>query len=508
MLSSVESNMTSTHELGITIGKTEDFGQWYQQIITKCELIDYYDISGCYVLLPNSYSIWEMIQRYLDDEFKLRGVKNVYFPLFITKRNLEMETAHIEGFSPEVAWVTKTGNSDLTQFKTNPDGSTTRDESNYIAVRPTSECAIYPIVANHIRSYMDVPLKYNQWCSVVRWEFKDATPFIRSREFLWQEGHTCHRTKESAMEEVNDILDLYQQCYREVLAIPTIRGYKTEKEKFSGADMTATIETYIPGANRAIQCATSHCLGQNFSKLFNITFKDENNKTQHVWQNSWGFTTRSIGVMIMTHGDNKGVVYPPHIAPIQIGIIPIIFKNSKDVVMNYIGEVMGVLKRDFRLHIDMSNHHAGWKQNYYEVMGAPIKLEIGPKDVENGSVRLVRRDTLEKIDIKFDDQIVSKINNIFGMIHEGMYNRALEQLNQSVVLIDTWDGFCKTVADQRLCLTAFCNETPCEEAIKEETGAKSLCIPKDKEYVVDIDGKSCVKCGKAAKTHCLFGRSY
>jgi prolyl-tRNA synthetase len=501
--------MSSTHEAGITVSKTDDFGEWYQQIITKCELIDYYDISGCYVLLPNAYFIWETIQKYLDREFKDRDVKNVYFPMFITKRNLEMEKDHIEGFSPEVAWVTKTGNTDLTQYKYDEDGNVvSRDESNHIAVRPTSECAIYPIIKNHIQSYMDLPLKYNQWCSVVRWEFKDPTPFIRSREFLWQEGHTCHKSYESAIEEVNDILDLYKQCYSDVLAIPTIRGHKTEKEKFCGAEITSTIEGYIPGANRAIQCATSHCLGQNFSKLFNIIYDDENSKNQHVWQNSWGFTTRSIGVMLMTHGDNKGMIYPPMVAPIQIVIIPIIFKDSKESVMNYINEVYEKLQQRFRVKVDTSNHKPGWKQNYWEVMGTPIRLEIGPHDVRNQTIRAVRRDTFEKVDVSITGNLTSDIYDILDSIHDNLYNRALQQLNESINRVQTWDEFIISTSQHNICLVPFCNETSCEEKIKEESGAKSLCIPTDRDYVIDVMDKRCIRCDKAAATHCLFGRSY
>lgn len=501
--------MASTHETGITVSRKTDFGEWYQQIIKKCKLIDYYDISGCYVLLPNAYFIWENIQRYLDRELKDRNVNNVYFPLFITKKNLEMEKDHIEGFSPEVAWVTKTGNSDLTQYKYDENGKIiSRDESNYIAVRPTSECAIYPIIKNHIQGHSDLPLKFNQWCSVVRWEFKDPTPFIRSREFLWQEGHTCHKTYESAMEEVYDILNLYKQCYSDVLAIPTIRGYKTEKEKFSGALTTTTIEGYIPGANRAIQCATSHCLGQNFSKMFDIMFDDENKKKQYVWQNSWGFTTRSIGVMLMTHGDDIGVMYPPMVAPVQLVIIPIIFKNSKEMVMDYVNSIYNILQQKFRIIVDTSNNTPGWKQNYWELMGAPIKLEIGPHDVRNNSIRIVRRDTLQKIDINNTENLVSDIYDILDTIHDNMYNNALQQLNNSIDRVQTWDEFMNSTSNYRLCLIPFCNDKLCEEVIKEESGAKSLCIPLDAEYTIDITNRNCIKCNNVSTTHCLFGKSY
>ena len=489
--------MTTKHELSITVPKSSNFGEWYQQIITKCKLIDYYDVSGCYILLPNSYFVWESIQKYLDTELKIRNVKNVYFPLLITKKNLEKESTHIEGFSPEVAWITKTGNSVI------------ENEENHIAVRPTSECAIYPNLRNQIQSYMDLPLKYNQWCNVVRWEFKDPTPFIRSREFLWQEGHTCHKSKDDAMKEVNDILDLYKKCYGDILAIPTIRGYKTEKEKFSGADLTSTIEGFIPGAGKAIQCATSHCLGQNFSKMFNIVYQDENSENQFVWQNSWGFTTRSIGVMIMTHGDDKGIIYPPRVAPLQIVIIPIVFKKSKDEVLTYINEVYVKLRKYFRIQVDMTNHTPGWKQNYWETMGVPIKLEIGPRDAINRTVRAVKRDTFEKLDIKVDDNLEDQINKIFQDIHQNLYNRANEQLEKSVILPKDWNQFIDATNDHKLCLVPFCNRTECEELIKEESGAKSLCIPTDVEYILEIEeGTKCIKCDVEADTHCLFGRSY
>lgn len=503
--------MTSTHELGITVGKNENFGEWYQQIITKCKLIDYYDISGFYVLLPNAYCVWENIQKYLDSEFKLRDVKNVYFPLLITRKNLEAEQNHIEGFSAEVMWVTKLGNTDLTQYKLDEDGNkieSTRDESNYLAIRPTSECAIYPIIGNHINSYMDLPLKYNQWCSVVRSEFNSATAFIRSKEFLWQEGHTCHRSRDLAMQEVNDILELYKQTYKNVLAIPMIKGYKTQKEKFAGADVTTTIETYIPGANRAIQAATSHCLGQNFSKLFDITYTDENSVKQYVWQNSWGFTTRSIGIMLMTHSDNKGVVYPPIVAPIQIVILPIIFKDSKDSVMNYVQEVYTLLKQNFRVHVDINPHHnVGYKQNYWEVMGAPIKLEIGPKDCQKRTVRAVRRDSFEKTDFNFDS-LTKDILTLFGQMHNNLYGRAETQLQNAINRVQTWAEFMTMTSNHQLCLVPFCNQVSCEDTIKEESGAKSLCIPTDPEYILNITDKVCIKCSSPANTHCLFGRSY
>jgi prolyl-tRNA synthetase len=351
-------------------------------------------------------------------------------------------------------------------------------------------------------------LKYNQWANVVRWEFTDATPFLRSREFLWQEGHTCHRTKELALKEVNDILNLYENCYKEVLAIPTIKGYKTEKEKFSGADVTMTIEGYIPGPNKAIQCATSHCLGQNFSKIFKIEYTDEQSKNLLVWQNSWGFTTRSIGVMLITHGDEKGIVYPPFVAPTQIAIIPIIFKNKKENVLSYATEVYEKLRKEYRIKLDTSDHNPGWKQNYWEMLGTPLRFEIGPRDTKNRTIRIVRRDTFEKIDVPFDETFIDTLNKMLFQIHTNLYNIANNKLKESIVRITSWEDFMNNIENKKLCLAPFCNKTDCEILIKEKSGAKSLCIPIDSEYIIDITDKKCVKCNNIAVTHCLFGKSF
>jgi len=357
-----------------------------------------------------------------------------------------------------------------------------------------------------------LPLKLNQWCNVVRWEFKDATPFIRSREFLWQESHTCWANREDAMEEVFDIQGLYGQCYRDLLAVPTIAGYKTEKEKFSGAEVTTTIEGYIPIAGKAIQCATSHCLGQNFSKMFGIQFQDEKGENQFAWQNSWGFTTRSIGVATMIHGDDKGMVYAPKVAPIQVVIIPILFKKGKEAVFSYIEEIVNSLGDNVRVHVDSTDKRPGWKQNYWETQGVPVKLEVGPRDAKNRCVIAVRRDKLHlgkegKVKLEFDG-LNDSINNMLEDMHQSLLAKATEQLENAVVKVGSWVEFVEAVDNKKLCLTAFCNQTECEEAIKEETSAKSLCIPTDENFVMDVSGMECIKCGISAQTHCLFGKSY
>src|SRR3989304_2025662 len=288
------------HEMSITVDKNNDFSQWYRQIVLKSNMIKYYDVSGCYVLLPNSYGLWENIKEFLDTQFKKLGVENCYFPLFITKSNMEKEKEHIEGFQPEVAWVTKIGN---LEDKGNKDDKEDNNLVEPLAIRPTSECAMYPIFPSLIKSHKDLPLKLNQWCNVVRWEFKDPYPFIRSREFLWQEGHTCFSNKEDATKEIKAIINIYKNCYENLLAVPVIKGVKTEKEKFAGGELTFTLEGFIPEIGKGLQACTAHYLGQNFSKMFEITYQNEKEEKNFIHQNSWGFTTRSIGAMIMTHSD-------------------------------------------------------------------------------------------------------------------------------------------------------------------------------------------------------------
>lgn len=366
--------------LGLSVKKEEDFSSWYTQTITLSEMIDYSDISGCYILRPWSYFIWEQIQKWFDDEIKKLGVQNTYFPLFVSERALNTEKEHVEGFAPEVAWVTKSGSSDL---------------SEPIAIRPTSETIMYPFFAKWIRSHRDLPLEINQWCNVVRWEFKDATPFLRSREFLWQEGHTAHGSYEEAQKRVLSILDLYEKVYEELLAVPVIKGMKTESEKFAGGYHTTTVEAYINGSGRAIQGATSHNLGQNFGKMFKIYYEDDKGERAIPWQTSWGLTTRTIGVAVMVHGDNKGLVLPPRIAPVQVIICPIAHKDvSYDALLDYAYEIRRTLQaQNLRVDVDSrTNYTPGWKYNHWEQKGVPIRIEVGPRDLAQRSCRLVRRD--------------------------------------------------------------------------------------------------------------------
>merc|ERR1719361_2663223 len=403
--------------------KESQFGDWYKEIVTKCDLIDYTDISGCYVLRPLSYFIWEQIQNFMDAEIKKLGVSNAYFPLFATEDALKSESKHFEDFNPEVAWVTHSGDMQLAQK---------------IAVRPTSETIMYPMFARWIRSFRDLPLKLNQWCNVVRWEFSNPTPFLRTREFLWQEGHTAHATQEEADVEVRAVLDMYARTYAEICAVPTIKGIKTKKETFPGADYSMTVEGYIPASGRGIQGATSHCLGQNFAKMFKINFLDENNNSKMVIQNSWGFTTRSIGVMVMNHSDNMGLVLPPKVAQIQAVIVPIY--DTKKIDASILDaksmEIEAILKEaGVRVYFDnRSGKKPGYKFNEWELKGVPLRIEVGARDIENNGCMVARRDVrdkkdnLKKVLMKLDDtkRFVAAIHELLEDIHRNLYEKAVK----------------------------------------------------------------------------------
>ncbi|KAK8793449.1 hypothetical protein WA158_004808 [Blastocystis sp. Blastoise] len=506
-------------ETGLTIGvkKAENFPDWYTAVITAAELIDYYDISGCYILRPTSYQIWEEIQDFLNGCIKKSGVKNAYFPLFVAKGALEREKEHVEGFAPEVAWVTRSGSSDLPEP---------------IAIRPTSETIMYPAYARWIRGHRDLPLRLNQWTNVVRWEFKNPTPFIRTREFLWQEGHSAFATKEEADKEVLEILDYYARVYEELLAVPVIKGRKSEKEKFAGGLYTTTIEAFIPGNGRAVQAATSHCLGQNFSKMFNISFEDENGERKLVWQNSWGLTTRSIGVMCMVHGDDQGLVMPPRVAPTQVVIIPIYTsKNTAEEIKELkdkADEFYSTLKAaGVRVEIDeRDNYTPGWKYHYWEQRGIPLRVEIGPKDMANKQVCLARRDDLSKNGKSFVswDNLDVTVKNLLETIQASMLNKARAERDNHIKIVFNWKEFMQNL-DGNLVLAPWCEKISCEEAVKTRTvteadqqigpngelpalsgAAKTLCIPFNQ---TPIEGElPCFQCGCHATCYALWGRSY
>ncbi|KJP86437.1 prolyl-tRNA synthetase [Plasmodium fragile] len=494
--------------LGIVAKKTVNFSEWYTQVIVKGELIEYYDISGCYILRPASYYIWECLQTFFNKEIKKLDVENSYFPLFVTKNKLEREKNHIEGFSPEVAWVTKYGDSTLPEE---------------IAIRPTSETIMYSVFSKWIRSHRDLPLKLNQWNTVVRWEFKQPTPFIRTREFLWQEGHTAHKNEEEAVKMVFDILDLYRRWYEECLAVPIIKGIKSEGEKFGGANFTSTAEAFISENGRAIQAATSHYLGTNFAKMFKIEFEDENEK-QYVHQTSWGCTTRSIGIMIMTHGDDKGLVLPPKVAKFKVVIVPILYKNTdENVIFNYCKDIEKVLKNAQINCIfdDRDLYSPGYKFNHWELRGVPIRIEVGPKDIQNNSCVFVRRDTNEKFNVK-KESVLLETQQMLVDIHKKLFLKAKKKLDESIVQVTSFSEVMDALNRKKMVLAPWCEDISTEEEIKKETqrlsqnqantetslsGAmKPLCIPLDQPPLPP--NTKCFWSGKPAKRWCLFGRSY
>ncbi|KAJ2724277.1 hypothetical protein GGI07_002050 [Coemansia sp. Benny D115] len=511
-------------KLGIEVSKDADFPKWYQQVVTRSEMLDYYNVSGCYILRPLSYFVWQQIQEFFDAGIRALGVKNCYFPMFVSSQVLEREKDHIEGFAPEVAWVTKAGSSDLPEP---------------IAIRPTSETVIYPYFSKWIRSHRDLPMKVNQWCSVVRWEFKNPQPFLRTREFLWQEGHCAHLTKDGAMEEVLDILTLYRRVYEELLAVPVIEGVKSEKEKFAGGVATTTVEGFIPTTGRGIQGGTSHYLGQNFSKMFNIVVEDPDapagaeRPKLNVHQTSWGLSTRTIGVMVMLHGDDKGLVLPPRVAETQVIIIPcgLTVKHTAEqrrVVTDACLNVEARLKAaGVRAESDLrENYTPGFKYSHWEVRGVPIRLEIGPKDLEKQAVLSVRRDTFAKAPLALDD-LETSIQLLLSKMQAEMLDRARATMAERVKIVLKWNEFVPTLDQKCLALIPWCERVECEEEIKERSsravqgdepeddkapsmGAKSLCLPyKQPENPPIVPGETkCIQCGHDAKQYALFGRSY
>uniref|UniRef100_A0A452V9Y0 Bifunctional glutamate/proline--tRNA ligase n=1 Tax=Ursus maritimus TaxID=29073 RepID=A0A452V9Y0_URSMA len=499
--------------LGLEAKKEENLADWYSQVITKSELIEYYDVSGCYILRPWAYSIWESIKDFFDAEIKKLGVENCYFPMFVSQGALEKEKTHIADFAPEVAWVTRSGKTELAEP---------------IAVRPTSETVMYPAYAKWVQSHRDLPIRLNQWCNVVRWEFKHPQPFLRTREFLWQEGHSAFATFEEAAEEVLQILDLYAQVYEELLAIPVVKGRKTEKEKFAGGDYTTTLEVFISASGRAIQGATSHHLGQNFSKMFEIIFEDPKTpgEKQFAYQNSWGLTTRTIGVMTMVHGDNMGLVLPPRVASVQVVVIPCGITNalSEEDREALIAKCNDYRKRllsvSIRVRVDLrDNYSPGWKFNHWELKGVPIRLEVGPRDMKSCQFVAVRRDTGEKLTVA-DNEAETKLHSLLEDIHVNLFTRASKDLKTHMVVANTMEDFQQLLDSGKIVQIPFCGEIDCEDWIKKTTardqdlepgapsmGAKSLCIP-FKPLCELQPGAKCI-CGRnPAKYYTLFGRSY
>ncbi|WP_342757561.1 proline--tRNA ligase [Kineothrix sedimenti] len=462
----------------------EDFAQWYTDVVKKAELIDYSNVKGCMVFKPAGYAIWELIQRQLDDMFKATGVENVYMPMFIPESLLEKEKDHVEGFAPEVAWVTHGGLNPLQER---------------MCVRPTSETLFCDFYKGDIHSYRDLPRIYNQWCSVVRWE-KETRPFLRSREFLWQEGHTAHSTAKEAQERTEQMLNVYAQFCEEVLAIPVVKGRKTDKEKFAGAEATYTIEALMHDG-KALQSGTSHNFGDGFAKAFGIQFTDKDNTLKYVNQTSWGMSTRIIGAIIMVHGDNSGLVLPPKVAPTQVMIIPI--QQKKEGVLDKACELKGKLG-SFRVKVDDSDKSPGWKFSEQEMRGIPIRIEIGPKDIEAGKCVICRRDNGEKTEVGLED-LEKAVADILQDIQEGMYNKAKAHLSSHIYEARTKEEFVKIFAEKSGFVKAmWCGERECEEKIKEDMSVTSRCMPFEQECLSD----TCVYCGKPAKKMVYWGRAY
>ncbi len=474
--------------VGLTVKKSDDMSEWYQQVVQKSELIEYSSVSGCVVFRPYSYAMWEKLQEFFDKEIKKRGVKNAYFPLFIPEALLKKEAAHVEGFTPEVAWVTEAGHSKL---------------SERLAIRPTSETIMYENYAKWIKSWRDLPLKINQWCNVVRWEFNNPVPFLRTREFLWQEGHTAFASKEEADKEVPDILSLYKRVCEELLAMPVIQGQKTEREKFAGALYTTSIETFLP-SGKGIQVATSHCLGQHFSTAFDISFLDEKGDKHLVWQNSWGISTRTLGIMILMHGDDKGLILPPAVAPIQAVVVPIVFEKEKEQVLAAAKNVAASLHH-IRAHFDdRDNYSPGWKFNEWELKGVPLRVEIGPKDVAAKSVVIVRRDNGKKESVAWDN-VARRVEDLLKEIQQNLLIKAKQNLENNTVTAKRWEDFKQAVNEKKLVLAPFCDKEVCEEEIKAKTeGVKTLNKPFDHPPVKG----NCVHCDAQATCYALFAKTY
>ncbi len=475
---------------GITVTKDRDFSEWYTQVIQKADLADYTSVSGCIVFKPNSYSIWEKIRDVVDFKLKAMGIKNAYFPLFIPESLLQKEATHVEGFTPEVAWVTHAGDTKLKER---------------LAVRPTSETIMYESYSKWIRSHNDLPLKLNQWNNVVRWEFKHPTPFLRSREFLWNEGHTCFATKKEAEKEIKDILSMYESVLKEFFALPSLAGKKSDKEKFAGAEYTTSLELVMPNG-KAIQGPDAHFDGQNFAKAFDISFLDKKGEKDYVWQNTWAITTRMIGVLIAIHGDEKGLVLPPKLAPTQVVIVPILFGETKKEVLKKSKEIQeSLLKKGVSVHLDdREDYSPGWKFNEWEVKGIPVRIEIGPKDLGKNQVVVVRRDTREKQTLTFS-RIVNGVEKLLIEIQDNLYKKAKSLLNKSIVKVSNLEEAKIQIGNKKIVFAPWCGTPECEENFKDKTGgAKSLNSPFKQSK---ISGK-CFACSKKAKSWFYFGKSY
>ncbi len=478
-------------DVGITVKKSENFSKWYTQVVLKSKMADYAPIKGCIIFREYSYAVWEKIQDYFNKEIRKSGHRNAYFPIFIPERFLRREAEHFEGFVPECAWVTVGGDTELKER---------------LAIRPTSETIIYTMYKKWIKSRRDLPLLLNQWCNIVRWETKATKPFLRTREFLWQEGHTAHESKEEADREVMDILMIYKDLIENLLAIPVLVGVKTEGEKFAGALYTTALEALMSDG-KALQMGTSHNLGQNFSKAFRIKFFGEDEKEHYVWTTSWGISTRLIGALVMVHGDDKGLVLPPKAAPYQVVIVPIFYKEAKiDSILNKAREVFKRLEENGVEAIldDRAEYTPGWKFNDWELKGVPIRIEIGPRDLERKQVVAARRDTGGKMNVK-DEELVDAVHKMLKDIQNNLLNNAKKFLAEHTAAVKTYGEFKENLRKRGgLIKACWCLSEECEKMIKEETGATIRLIPFEKEEMF----ANCVYCGNQAKEVVFFAKAY
>ncbi|HLD89094.1 MAG TPA: proline--tRNA ligase [Candidatus Nanoarchaeia archaeon] len=468
--------------LGITVKKSEDFSEWYTQVVLRAELADYSPVKGCMILRPNGYALWESIQEYFNHRLKNLKVKNSYFPLFIPESFFAREAEHAKGFTPEVAWISN------------------REEEK-LAVRPTSETIIYDAYSRWIRSHRDLPLRLNQWCNVVRWETKSVKLFLRTREFLWQEGHCAYETSEEAEQETILILEEYKKLCEELLAVAVVAGKKTENEKFAGALYTTAIEAFMPDG-KALQMGTSHNLGQGFGKSFGISFLGRDGNQHIPCQTSWGVSTRLIGGMVMIHSDDKGIVIPPKVAPVQVVVVPIIFESSKEAVLGECGKILRMLP-EFRVHLDdRDGYTPGWKFNEWEMKGVPLRIEVGPRDAEKGQAVIVKRDTGEKSIVMLKD-LHAKVKETLEKIQHDLFAKSKKRLDESIISAKRWDDFENSVGIKFI-KTHHCGDSACETLIKEQTGATARCIPFDQ---ILPKGK-CIRCGRDSKYEVYFAKGY
>ena len=474
---------------GITSKKEENISDWYEQVCLKSDLVEFAVVKGTMVIKPRGYTIWEKIQSYFNEKInKPLGVRNAYFPLFIPESFFKKEAEHAEGFSPEVAWIDK---------------SLTKDGER-LAIRPTSETIMYDSYSRWIRSHRDLPLKLNQWCNIVRWETNTTKLFLRSREFLWQEGHCVYETEKECEKDTLAVIKYYKKLVEDLLAIPVLVGKKTEKEKFAGAKHTYTIEAFMPDG-KALQCGTSHNLGQSFAKSFGISFLGKDEKKHLPWQNSWGISTRLIGGTVMLHSDNKGLVLPPKVAENQIVIIPILFDKTKEKVLAKVNEIKKSLSKFNPILDDSTEYSPGYKFSEYELKGIPLRIEIGPKDLEKKQVTIVRRDTSQKQEVKISN-LKKQIPKMLDQMQKDLFEKAQKNLYENIVETKTLKEFQDAIKSKKIAFLNWCGETSCEENIKDKTGATSRCIPLGSENK-KASGK-CPVCGKPAKVQIYFSKSY